>query len=326
MILSRTPFRISFCGGGTDLPGFYRKFGGAVLSSSIARYMFIAVNAKFDGNIRVSYSRTENVSSVEAISHPIIRETMLELGVGAGVEVVSIADIPGKGTGLGSSSAFTVGLVRALSAYQSSEISTEEVAKKACFIEMERCNSPIGKQDAYASCFGGLNYIEFKPDESVLVESINLSPKTFTTLNDNLMIFYTGIQRNADSILADQQARLENDDEKIATMKQMCSLAKTMRDCLVQDELSSFGQLLHSNWLLKRSLSPMISNGQIDDWYNKGREAGALGGKLLGAGAGGFLLFYAEKEVHRDIERSLPELRRVDLQLEKSGSQITYRS
>ncbi|MEQ1876968.1 MAG: GHMP kinase [Bdellovibrionia bacterium] len=325
MIISRTPLRMSFVGGGSDLPGYYRhNGGGAVVSTAIKKYVYITVNEKFDEAIRVSYSKTEEVTKVSEIQHKIVRETLLHLGIPGGVEITSVADIPSRGTGLGSSSAFTVGLLNALQAYKTSFVSAESLGKEACRIEIEICGEPIGKQDQYASAYGGLNFIQFNEDDSVFVNPIICGRQTVETLQNNTLVFYTGLTRNASAILKTQDENIRSDPAKRDAMKKMVKFAFDLRDSLQRNNLDDFGNALHENWLLKKSLAADVTSGDIEDWYSKARSAGALGGKLLGAGNGGFLMFYAPKEKHRDIGQALQKLRQVHFGFEPEGSKIIF--
>ncbi len=324
MIISRTPLRMSFLGGGSDLPVFYRRFGGAVVSTAIDQFVYVTVNKKFDDRIRVSYSRTEEASSAERIKHPLVRAGMKMLKVKGGIEITSIADIPAKGTGLGSSSSFTVGLLHVLHAYAGRHAGAEQLAREACEIEMERCAEPIGKQDQYAAAFGGLNFIQFNPDDSVVVEPIICKRQTIEQLQSHLLTFYTGITRGASNVLRQQGRMLAAEKKKQVVMRHLTELAHELRRDLQQNRVSAFGEMMHEGWLLKRSLSPGISTGQIDDWYARARKAGAGGGKLLGAGAGGFLVFHAPPDRHEAIARALPDLRRMNFRFEPQGSRIIF--
>jgi D-glycero-alpha-D-manno-heptose-7-phosphate kinase len=324
MIISRTPLRMSFVGGGSDLPAFYRRFGGAVVSTAIDRYVYITVNKKFDDRIRVSYSRTEEVRSVECIRHPLVREAMKMLGIDGGIEITSIADIPARGSGLGSSSSFTVGLLHALHAYAERYASAEQLAREACAIEIERCAEPIGQQDQYAAAYGGFNFIEFNPDDSVSVEPIICRRETLQQLQAHTVVFYTGVTRSAASILKHQQQAVASERKKQNVLQRMVKLARQLRDELQKNNLRAFGEIIHEGWLLKKSLTQGISTAMIDRWYDKARRAGASGGKLLGAGAGGFLMFYAPLERHEAIARALGKLRRVDFHFEPQGSRIIF--
>ena len=321
MIITQTPLRISFAGGGSDIPAFYRRFGGAVVSSAVDKFIYINVNKKFDDDIRVSYSRTEEVDSVGKIDHPIVREALKELGIEGGIEITSIADIPSRGTGLGSSSSFTVGLLLALHAYQSRYVSPPELARQACRVEIELCREPIGKQDQYAASFGGLNFIRFEPDESVIVEPILCSGDLLQRLQSSLLTFYTGATRSASSILSEQTLRAESEKATQDLLKRMTELAYTLASELNRGYIDALGEILDQGWRLKREVHPAISNDSIDLCYEKAKRAGAVGGKLLGAGGGGFLTLFAPPERHTEIERAL-QLRRIDLHLERSGSRV----
>jgi len=315
---------MSFVGGGSDLPAFYRKFVGAVVSTAIDKFVYVTVNKKFDEKIRVSYSRTEEAKSVEKIKHPLVREAMKHLGTDGGIEITSIADIPAKGTGLGSSSSFTVGLLNALHAFANRHASADKLARESCEIEIERCNEPIGKQDQYAAAFGGFSFIQFNPDESVSVEPIICRRETLQQLENNLLIFYTGITRSASAILKTQQHAVASQKAKQKTMRKMVELARQLKTELQKNNLSAFGEIIHENWLLKRSLTSEVSNDAIDNWYSCARKAGAIGGKLLGAGSGGFLMFYAPQEKHEVIARELKELRPIKFGFEPQGSKIIF--
>lgn len=324
MIISRTPLRISFAGGGSDLPAYYQRFGGAVVSTAINQFVYVTVNKKFDEKIRVSYSRTEEARTVERIKHPLVREAMKLLEIKGGIEITSIADIPAKGTGLGSSSSFTVGLLHVLHAYSERYASAEQLARESCVIEIERCGEPIGKQDQYAAAFGGLNFIQFNPDDSVSVEPIICSRKTVERIQECMLVFYTGITRSAASILKHQQAALLEEKQKQGAMQRMVDLAHQLRRELQQNRLDSFGEIIHEGWCLKKNLTAGISSSLMDGLYSKARKAGAVGGKLLGAGAGGFLMFFAPPERHEAITHALGNLRRADFRFEPQGSKIIF--
>jgi len=324
MIISRTPLRMSFVGGGSDLPAYYRLHGGAVVSTAIDKYVYVTVNPKFDNNIRVSYARTEEVDEVARLRHPLVRESLRHLDIAGGVEITSIADIPSRGTGLGSSSAFTVGLLHALHAWQGRYRSAEQLARESCLIEIERCGEPIGKQDQYAAAFGGFNFIEFSAYERVVVQPIVCRHETLERLQDNLVAFYTGITRPAAKVLREKQRRIAAESDKQAMLGRMVALARTLRDELQNNNLDAFGEVIHQNWVLKRQLSDDVSTGQIDAWYDAARGAGAVGGKILGAGSGGFLLFYAPRRRHRAICDALSELRPIPMRFEPQGSRIIF--
>jgi D-glycero-alpha-D-manno-heptose-7-phosphate kinase len=324
MIISKTPLRMSFVGGGSDLPVFYRKYGGAVVSTAINKFVYVTVNQKFDDRIRLSYSKTEDAKSAEKIKHPLVREALQMLAIRGGIEITSIADIPGKGTGLGSSSSFTVGLLNALHAFANRYASAEKLAEESCVIEIDRCGEPIGKQDQYAAAFGGFNLIQFNPDDSVSVEPIICKRETLRQLEENTLVFYTGITRSASTILKTQSTSMASDKAKQKTMKRMVQLAHDLKTELQKNNLAAFGEIIHENWELKRSLTSGVSSSAIDDWYARARKHGATGGKLLGAGSGGFLMFYAPRERHEEIARALASLRRTDLRFEAQGSKIIF--
>lgn len=314
---------MSFVGGGSDLPSFYRRFGGAVVSTTINQYVYVTVNPKFDHRIRVSYSKTEEAASVQRIKHPLVREAMKLLGIEGGVEITSIADIPARGTGLGSSSSFTVGLLHVLHAYAQRFASADQLAREACTIEIERCQEPIGKQDQYAAAFGGANFIEFHPDSTVTIEPIICKRETLRKIEAHTLVFYTGLTRSASRILQHQNASISKKKSQDAT-RQMAELARQLRKELQQNHVASVGEIIHEGWCLKKSLGPGISSGAIDACYQRAREAGATGGKLLGAGAGGFLMFYAPPDRHDAIAGALGKLRRMDFRFEPQGSRIIF--
>jgi D-glycero-alpha-D-manno-heptose-7-phosphate kinase len=322
MILSKTPFRISFAGGGSDLPDFYRRRAGAVVSTTIDKAMYLAIHPYFHDKIRIKYSRTEDVMKVSDIEHPLVRECLRVVGLGSGMEIASFADVP-AGTGMGSSSAFTVGLLHALEGLAGKKPSAEELAVAACDIEIARVKEPIGKQDQYASAFGGLNLIRFHPDERVEVRPIACSDATRTALEHRLMLFYIGRERPASTILA-EQSRNMSDKEKFSRVTKMAGLAEDLCRALEKNNLDSFGEMLHQGWLLKSTLAQGITNEGIDSYYQLAREAGAQGGKLLGAGGGGFLLVYAPSEKQPDVRAALRELREMPFAMTREGSKIIY--
>lgn len=324
MIVSQTPLRMSFVGGGSDLPSYYRKQTGAVVSTTIDKYIYINVNKKFDHLIRASYSITEFADKPSKLKHELIRESLKHLGVKGGIEITSIADIPSGGTGLGSSSSYTVGLLNALNAYLSRYSSKEYLASTACRIEIEKCHKPIGKQDQYAAAYGGLNLIEFLPDESVVVNPITCKSSTKRQLNHNLLLLYTGITRSADKILDSQNQNTLSNIKTRDILSQMVKLAYSQAEALSKDDLKSFGEALDENWKLKTKLSRGVSNPTFDRWYKTAKNHGAIGGKILGAGGGGFLLLYGPKSKHAAIIHALPKLRKVDFNFDSEGSKIVY--
>lgn len=324
MIVTKTPLRMSFVGGGSDLPVFYRKFGGAVVSTAIDKFVYLTINRKFDNKIRLCYSRVEEPASVAKIKHPLVREALQMVGITGGIEIMSNADIPAKGTGLGSSSSYTVGLLQALHAFKGQFASAERLARECCEIEIERCGEPIGKQDQYAAAFGGFNFIQFHPDDSVSVDPIVCKRETRQQLQDGTLVFYTGITRSASGILKHQQQAVASEKTKQKALQRMVKLAHDMRDELQRNNADAFGEMLHENWELKRSLTAQVSTSQIDTWYQRARKAGATGGKLLGAGSGGFLMFYAPPAHHEAITRALKDLRPTPFGFEPQGSKIIF--
>lgn len=324
MIISRTPLRISFVGGGSDLPQFYREYGGAVLSTSIDRYVYVTVNRKFDNGVRVAYSKTEEVDSVAQVEHPLVRAAMERVGLRGGVEITTVADIPSRGTGLGSSSSFTIALLHALYAYLGRYASKTKLAQECCDIEIDVCRQPIGKQDQYAAAFGGFNLLEFCQDESVRVSPVICDARKVKTIREHLLLLYTGITRSASDILREQGESLRSNAEKRGVLRRMVQLCYYLRDELQHNNIQAFGEILHENWELKKTLAERISNSSIDDAYRTACRHGAKGGKLLGAGAGGFLLLYAEPERHEGICRALPGLRPVKADFDRQGSQIIF--
>jgi D-glycero-alpha-D-manno-heptose-7-phosphate kinase len=322
MIISRTPFRISFAGGGSDLPSFYRQEPGAVLSTTINKYVYIVIHPFFETKkIQLKYSKTELVSSIEEIRHPIFKE-VLKIYQLTGVDLNSIADVP-SGTGLGSSSSFTVGLLNAVYAYLNQAIASEYLGKLACEIEIERLGNVIGKQDQYATACGGLNFISFYPDESVNIEKIIMKPDKRKELEENLIMIYTGNIRSANSFLKQQNEAIAVRD-KFENQKKMVHLAYHLKETLEHNNIDDFGYFLHEGWLLKKSLTKEISNSMIDDIYKKGLKAGALGGKLLGAGGGGFVLFYCPKEKQNNFRKQMVQFIEMKFQFENQGTKIIY--
>ena len=322
MIGTRTPFRISFAGGGSDLKEFYRRHPGCVLSTTINRYMYIFVHRFFDERIQVKYAKTELVDSARQISHPIVREALCRFGI-TGIDINVIADVP-AGTGLGSSGAFTVGLLNALHAYGGRRPAREALAREACEIETEILNEPIGKQDQYAAAYGGLNFILFHPDDTVAVEPVVMPEEKYRELEKNLLFFYLGRPRAARDILAQQQRKLLSDRPVFERVKRMADLARQLKDRLTAGDLQDVGMILDENWNLKKELSRKISDDQIDHYYDVAKKNGAGGGKLLGAGGGGFLMFYCESEHQEKVRRSLGDLREYSFKFTRQGTSVIF--
>jgi D-glycero-alpha-D-manno-heptose-7-phosphate kinase len=322
VIITRTPLRVSFAGGGTDLPSFYRHYGGgAVVSAAIDRYVHVLVNDKFDAAIRVAYSRTENVENLEQIQHELVREAMKVAGVPGGIEVHTIADIPAEGTGLGSSSSVTVGLLNAFHAYRGTLKGPAELAEEACGIEIDRLHGTLGKQDQYAAAFGGVQFFEFLPDDSVRVAPIPLTTRDKERLAGTLSLFYSGITRQAQGILKKMEARTEENQESLLALRE---LARRTRDAILATDWPRLGAILDEGWQLKRTLSSGITNEQIDAAYARARAAGAWGGKITGAGGGGFLLLAHPPEQSAQVEHALSPWRKVPVRFSAEGSRILF--
>ncbi len=321
MIISRTPFRISFAGGGTDFPEFFSREDGAVTSSAIDKYMHVMVNRRFDDTIRVSYTKTEIVEEIEAIQHPIVRECLNLLDVREGLEIVSVADIPAQ-AGLGSSSSFTVGLLNALHAFRGEHASAGRLAEEACHVEMDLVGEPIGKQDQYIAAFGGLRHIAFCRSGEVSVEPIICGRDLRQSLSERLLLFFTGKTRPASVILSEQRRVTPG---KTDVLRRLRDLAVLARNVLIEGrDLRTFGEILHEGWVVKRGIVDGITNEEIDGLYDRAREAGAIGGKLLGAGGGGFLMLYVEPEAQPRVRAALAGTREVSFKLDPHGSRIIF--
>lgn len=321
MIITKTPFRISFCGGGSDIEDFYREYGGCVLSTTINRYMYIMIHPYFDEKrTALKYSKNEIVSDLQEIDHSIFRCVLNDKRI-SGVEITSTADVP-SGTGLGSSSSFTVGLLHTLYCFEGKYVSKKQLAEEACEVEIKKLGKPIGRQDQYAAAFGGLNFISFHCNDVVSVEPVITKAGTIKELQDNLVMFYTGLTHDADHILAKQKQNLSRQDKK-ENLMQMCKLAREMKRMLENNCLSDFGNILHESWRRKKELAGGITNFSIDSLYETAIKNGALGGKLLGAGGGGFLLFYCPKE-RQEILKNALRLKPFEFRFEHDGSSIVY--
>ena len=319
MIMSRTPFRVSFAGGLSDIREYYKKDYGAVVSTTIDKYVYHIVNRKFDDNIQINYSKAEIVPDISEIQHPIVREVLKLRKLERNIEITVMSDIPAR-TGLGSSSSFTVGLLHALYAFTGKPVDREMLAQEACHIEIEVLKEPIGKQDQYASAYGGLNYIRFNADETVKIQPITMKQSTKAELDESLLLFYTGIKRDASSILSESKANMEICRSDV---DQLRGLATDIATALRKNDLSRFGELLHEGWTYKKKTGK-VTNQKIDSYYENARAAGASGGKILGAGGGGFLLLYCEKKYHEKVRQTLSSLREVVFHLDSEGSTIVY--
>lgn len=323
MIITRTPFRVSFAGGGSDLPSFYHQHEGCVLSTSINKYMYVSIHPTFNRQETcIKYSKTEIVEDTRKIQHPIARQLLLDRRL-SGVEIVSTADIP-SGTGLSTSSAYTVGLINALNAFQGKYASQEKIAAQACEIEIDKLGEPIGKQDQYGTAVGGLKFIRFLPDDTVEVEPVVMRADTKKELDENLLLFYTGLTHSAGNVLKEQNANMVSAADKVKNMIRMTELAYEMRETLINGDLSRFGDIMNENWMLKRSMASTISSGVIDQYYDIALNSGAKGGKLLGAGGGGFLLFYCEKKSQPRLRSALSDLVELPFEMETGGTKVIY--
>ena len=320
MIISKTPLRISFVGGGTDIADYYQAGRGAVVSAAINKYIYVTVHKRFDSSLRVSYTQTEIVNHADELEHSLVRACLEMAGIDSGIEITSIGEVP-AGTGLGSSSALTVGLLNALYTYQGINLSSQELLDKACEIEINRLHQPIGKQDQAAASFGGLNHFSCHANGAVERRRLELSPEDFSRLESQLVLFYTGVTHAAGEILQDQRQDME---KKRRAMDEMRDQADRLYDRLETEGFGPyFGQLLRDGWERKRTLSGKITNSEIDRLYQAGLDAGATGGKLLGAGGGGFLLFYCEQE-KQDALRAALNLRQMPFRVARYGSRIVY--
>jgi D-glycero-alpha-D-manno-heptose-7-phosphate kinase len=321
MIISQTPYRVSFAGGGTDLPAFYRREYGAVLSTTIDQHIYVTIHRRFESTIRVSYSRTEVATTIDEVQHELVREAMRRVEIDEPLEITTIGDVP-SGTGMGSSSSLTVGLLKALHGYRNRVVNPRLVAEQACQIEIDVLGKPIGRQDQYAAGFGGLNYIRFNPDDTVDVEPVPCRPETMAELERQTLLVYTGQTRDANVILERQSGATA---DRMDVLRSMRDLAHEMRDALGSEgDLDRFAALLHEGWALKRSLGCGITNDQVNEWYETARRAGALGGKLLGAGGGGFLLLVAPTWRHRAIREALGRPRELPFQIARHGSRLIF--
>ncbi len=321
MIVVRSPLRLSFFGGGTDLPQYYKKDYGCILGQAIDKYVYVILNKRFEKNIRLSYMKNELVENVSNIKHGLIQEAFKEFGIKNEIELVTIADIPGTGTGLGSSSSLSVSLCNSLSIYAENPLKKIEIAKKACNLEIKKLKSPIGKQDQYLSTFGGLLFLKFEKDENVIIERINLKKNIKNELQQNMLAFYTGLTRKTNSILKNQNERTKIN---MNSLDQLRTIAEESRDYLRNNDLTNFSSLFKKSWEIKKSLSPGITNSLIDSIYKKGIKSGATGGKVSGAGGGGFVFFYCEPRYQERLRKSLKSFKELKFGLDDSGTVQLY--
>jgi len=321
MIITQTPLRISFLGGGTDFKGFYNREDGLVISSAIDKYIFVIIKERFDDKIRVGYTRIELVDSVDEVQHDLVREALRKTGIAKRIEISTMGDIPSRGVGLGSSSTVTVGLLNAMYTYLGETKDAETLAREACEIEIERLKRPIGKQDQYIAAYGGLRSVRFLGDEAVRVDSLEIDEEVRRELSRNLMLFFTGITRDSSAVLTEQ---VENIRDRLPILRQMKALATEARICLAERALEDFGYLLHQGWECKKQLASGITNGTIEAMYEAARKAGAIGGKISGAGGGGFLLLYCPPGKRSDVRAALSRFRELPFNLEKDGSKVIF--
>lgn len=321
MIISQTPLRVSLVGGGTDLNSFYHLEDGMVMSAAIDKSIYIIVKERFDEKIYINYSIKEVVDDISEINHDLVRESMKKTGIRSGVEITTLADIPSEGSGLGSSSSVTVGLLNALYHFTGTQVTSERIAQEACEIEIDICNKPIGKQDQYIASYGGLNKLTFHPDDSVSVSRLPVYDGDLRKIGSNLLLFYTNKTRKADTILSRQKRNTETKRDALRSMRDLVPKAE---EALIDGRYDELGRLLHKNWLLKKSLVNAISSSEIDTMYAKAKKAGALGGKLCGAGGGGFLLLYVPREKQDAVRFSLRKYRELPFMFDPYGSRIIF--
>jgi D-glycero-alpha-D-manno-heptose-7-phosphate kinase len=321
MIIIQTPLRVSLFGGGTDFPSYYLEHGGCVLSSAIDKYIFVTIKKRFDDKLRIGYTRTEMVDTVAEINHELIREALRKTGIKQGVEISTMGDIPDQGSGLGSSSTVTVGALHAMYAYQKELVLTERLAQEACCIEREILNKPIGIQDQYIAAYGGLRFIQFMKNGDVVSHRVDLSERTMRRLSNNLLLFFTGVTRKADTILEEQKTNIK---DKLTILSEMKQIAHIACDEIQKENLDEVGDLLHKSWLLKKQLASRISNSALDDMYDMARNAGAIGGKISGAGGGGFLLLYVPQGRQEEVRDALKDFQEYPFTLGQDGSKVIF--
>jgi D-glycero-alpha-D-manno-heptose-7-phosphate kinase len=318
MIIVQTPLRVSFFGGGTDFPSFFRSEGGCVLTSAIDKYIFVTIKQRYDPKLRIGYTQTEMVDSVDEVRHELVREALRQTGLCQGIEISTMGDIP-SASGLGSSSTVTVGSLHAMYTYLGEMVSAERLACEACEIEIDRLGKPIGIQDQYIAAYGGLRFLEFTPEGQVLNRKVELDGTLRRRLNERLLLFFTGVTRQSQTILSEQQANI---GERTAVLRQLKDMAHTALIELQMGNLDAIGYLLHESWQLKKQLASKISNGALDDMYTAARRAGAIGGKITGAGGGGFLLLYCPFDKQEAVRIALRGFQEFPFQLAQDGTKV----
>ncbi len=321
MIIVQTPLRVSLFGGGTDFPAFYEKHGGCVLTTAIDKYIFVTIKKRFDNKLRVGWTRTEMVDSVDEIQHELIREALRKTGITKGVEITTMGDIPSEGSGLGSSSTVTVGALHAMHAIRRQLIVAEQLAREACHIELDVLGKPIGIQDQYIAAYGGLRFMEFNGNGTVTSQEIELNGRTQRHLNDSFLLFFTGMTRQAEVILAEQKANIQ---DRIAILCEMKAIAQAAHEELQKGRLEELGHLLHKSWQLKKRMASQVSNGTLDNMYETARKAGAIGGKISGAGGGGFLLLYCPQDRKEAVRDALSSLQELPFRMGQDGSKVIF--
>lgn len=321
MIIVQTPLRISFFGGGTDFPSFFMEEGGCVLTSAIDKYIYVTVKERFDNKLRIGYTQTEMVDNIDQIQHELIREALRTTGIHSGLEITTMGDIPSEGSGLGSSSTVTVGALHALYTYLGEIVSAEKLAREACSIEIDTLKKPIGIQDQYIAAYGNLRFLDFLPDGQVNIEKVLLDTESRRALNDRFLLFFTGVSRRADNILRKQK---ENIKDRIPVLREMKQMVYEARKVLTNCDFDAFGLLMHESWKLKKRLADTITNDTINDLYELARRSGAIGGKITGAGGGGFLLLYVPYEKQSAVRNALCELQELPFRLESDGTKVIF--
>jgi len=321
LIIVQTPLRISFFGGGTDFPSFFMEEGGCVLTSAIDKFIFVTIKERFDTKLRIGYTQTEMVDHIDEIHHDLIRESLRLTGIRLGVEVTTMGDIPSEGSGLGSSSTVTVGALHAMYTYLGEIVSAERLAREACTVEIDTLKKPIGIQDQYIAAYGGLRFFEFQPDGQVRVEKIKISPESRRTLNDNFLLFFTGVSRRSDTILKEQKSNIR---DRIAELRELKQMTHQARCDMEIGNFDSLGELMDRSWELKKRLAGTVSNGDINNIYEAAKRAGAIGGKITGAGGGGFLLLYVPYDRQTAVRAVLNGLQELPFRLEADGTKVIF--
>jgi D-glycero-alpha-D-manno-heptose-7-phosphate kinase len=321
MIIVQTPLRVSLFGGGTDFRSFFEAEGGAVLTTAIDKYIFVTIKKRFDQKLRIGYTKQEVVDSVNEIQHDLIRQALCKTGILEGVEITTMGDIPAAGSGLGSSSTVTVGSLHAMYAYLGQLVTAEQLAREACAIEIEELGRPIGIQDQYIAAYGGLRLMEFSTSGQVTSEQLVLNENHMRTLNENLLLFFTGITRKASSVLTEQSDTII---QHSVVLRKLKTMAYTARDELKAGNVDVIGEMLHESWQFKKRLASNVSNADIDQMYQAARQAGATGGKISGAGGGGFLLLYCRHERQEAVRAALSSLQELPFRVENDGSKVIF--